>query len=60
MHTLQKLSLALVGTAVVFMSANPAHAVTLTKGGSIPVAGEGQYTDIQGLMCLNLLQYLAC
>ncbi|RCJ34800.1 PEP-CTERM domain protein [Nostoc minutum NIES-26] len=50
---LQKLSLALVGTAVVFMGANPAGAVSLTKGGSTPVAGEGQYTNIQGATTIN-------
>ncbi|MCC5625642.1 PEP-CTERM sorting domain-containing protein [Nostoc sp. CHAB 5715] len=52
MSTLQKL-LALVGTAVVFMSANPASAVSLIKGGSTPVAGEGQYTNIQGATTIN-------
>lgn len=53
MSILQKLSLALVGTAVVFMGANPAGAVSLTKGGSTPVAGEGQYTNIQGATTIN-------
>ena len=53
MSTLQKLSLALVGTAVFFMSANPASAVSLIKGGSTPVAGEGQYTNIQGATTIN-------
>ncbi|MEH2310042.1 MAG: PEP-CTERM sorting domain-containing protein [Nostoc sp.] len=53
MSTVQKLSLALIGTAVVFMSANPAGAVSLTKGGSIPVPGEGQYTNIQGATTIN-------
>ena len=53
MSTLQKLSLALVGTAVVFMSANPASAVSLIKGGSTPVLGEGQYTNIQGATTIN-------
>ncbi|MBN3948643.1 MAG: PEP-CTERM sorting domain-containing protein [Nostoc sp. NMS7] len=53
MSTLQKLSLALVGTAVLLMSANPAGAVSLTKGGSIPVAGEGQYTNIEGATTIN-------
>ncbi|MBH8578296.1 PEP-CTERM sorting domain-containing protein [Nostocaceae cyanobacterium CENA369] len=53
MSILQKLSLALVGTAVVFMGANPAGAVSLTKGGSTPVAGEGQYTNIQGATTVN-------
>ncbi|MEH1837483.1 MAG: PEP-CTERM sorting domain-containing protein [Nostoc sp.] len=53
MFTLQKLSLALVGTAVVVMSANPAGAVSLIKGGSTPVAGEGQYTNIQGATTIN-------
>ena len=36
MSTLQKLSFALVGTAIVFMSVKPASAVTLT-----PVTGTG-------------------
>ncbi|GAX39747.1 hypothetical protein NIES4075_07050 [Tolypothrix sp. NIES-4075] len=53
MSTLQKLSLALIGTAVIFMGANPASAVSLTKGGSTPVAGEGQYTNIQGAKTIN-------
>ncbi|MEH2242445.1 Npun_F0296 family exosortase-dependent surface protein [Nostoc sp.] len=53
MSTLQKLSLALVGTAVVLMGANPAGAVSLTKGGSTPVPGEGQYTNIQGATTIN-------
>ncbi|MEH2239964.1 Npun_F0296 family exosortase-dependent surface protein [Nostoc sp.] len=53
MSTVQKLSLALIGTAVVLMSANPAGAVSLTQGGSIPVAGEGQYTNIQGATTIN-------
>ncbi|WP_341525513.1 PEP-CTERM sorting domain-containing protein [Nostoc sp. UHCC 0302] len=53
MLTLQKLSLALAGTAIVLMGANPAGAVSLTKGGSTPVAGEGQYTNIQGATTIN-------
>ncbi|MBD2169454.1 PEP-CTERM sorting domain-containing protein [Calothrix sp. FACHB-156] len=53
MYTLQKLSLALVGTAAMLMSANPASAVSLVKGGSTPVAGEGQYTNIQGATTIN-------
>ncbi len=53
MITLKALSLALVGTAVVFMGANPANAVSLTQGGSTPVAGEGQYTNIQGARTIN-------
>jgi len=53
MSTLQKLSLALLGTAVIFMGANPASAVSLTKGGSTPVAGEGQYTNIKGAKTIN-------
>jgi hypothetical protein len=53
MLTLQKLSLALAGTAIIFMGANPAGAVSLTKGGSTPVAGEGQYTNIQGATTIN-------
>lgn len=53
MSTLQKLSLALIGTAVFLMSANPAGAVSLTKGGSTSVAGEGQYTNIQGATTIN-------
>jgi hypothetical protein len=53
MSTLKALSLALVGTAVIFMGANPASAVSLTKGGSTPVAGEGQYTNIQGAKTIN-------
>ncbi|MEH2394731.1 MAG: PEP-CTERM sorting domain-containing protein [Nostoc sp.] len=53
MFTIQKLSLALIGTAVVCMSANPAGAVSLTQGGSTPVAGEGQYTNIQGATTIN-------
>ncbi|MBE9034862.1 Npun_F0296 family exosortase-dependent surface protein [aff. Roholtiella sp. LEGE 12411] len=53
MFTLQKLSIALVGTAVIFMGANPAGAVSLTQGGSTPVVGEGQYTNIQGAQTIN-------
>jgi hypothetical protein len=48
MFTLQKLSLALVGTAVVVMGANPASAITLTRGGSAPVAGQGSQSVIPG------------
>ncbi|MHC5725684.1 MAG: Npun_F0296 family exosortase-dependent surface protein, partial [Nostoc sp.] len=53
MSTLQKLSLALVGTAVVFMSANPASAVSLTTGNSISVAGEGQKTSTLGATTID-------
>jgi hypothetical protein len=53
MSTLQKISLALLGTAVVLTGANPASALSLTKGGSTPVAGEGQYTNIQGATTIN-------
>ncbi|BAZ53376.1 hypothetical protein NIES4103_60510 [Nostoc sp. NIES-4103] len=53
MSILQKLSLALVGTAVVFMGANPAGAVTLTKGGSAPVAGQGSQSTIPGSLVVD-------
>jgi hypothetical protein len=53
MSLLQKLSLALIGTSIVFMSANPASAISLTKGGSSLVSGEGQYTNIQGATTIN-------
>lgn len=59
MLTLKTVSLALVGTAVIFMGANPANAVSLTKGGSTPVAGEGQYTNIQGAKTINFNDGLA-
>ncbi|MEA5516264.1 PEP-CTERM sorting domain-containing protein [Nodularia sp. UHCC 0506] len=49
----QKVSLALLGTSIVFMSANPASAISLTKGGSTLVSGEGQYTNIQGATTIN-------
>ncbi|MDZ7961056.1 MAG: PEP-CTERM sorting domain-containing protein [Aulosira sp. DedQUE10] len=35
------------------ISANPASAVSLVKGGSTPVTGEGQYTNIQGATTIN-------
>ncbi|MEJ1930357.1 PEP-CTERM sorting domain-containing protein [Nostoc sp. NIES-2111] len=53
MSILQKLSLLLAGTAVVFMSANPASAVSLTKGGSAPVAGEGSKSTIPGALVVD-------
>ncbi|NDJ21385.1 PEP-CTERM sorting domain-containing protein [Nostoc sp. B(2019)] len=53
MSTLQKLSFALVGATFIFMGANPAGAVSLTQGGSTPVVGEGQYTNIQGAQTIN-------
>lgn len=53
MLTLKTLSLALVGTAVIFMGANPANAVSLTRGGSTPIAGEGQKTNIQGAKTID-------
>ncbi|MEH2242446.1 Npun_F0296 family exosortase-dependent surface protein [Nostoc sp.] len=48
MSTLQKLSLALVGTAVVFMSANPANAITLTTGGTTPTPA-GIFSTVPGV-----------
>ncbi|MBN3897470.1 MAG: PEP-CTERM sorting domain-containing protein [Nostoc sp. NOS(2021)] len=53
MSTVQKLSLALVGTAVLLMSANPASAVSLSTGNSISVPGEGQKTNIQGATTID-------
>ena len=53
MSTLQKLSLALVGTAVFFMSANPAGAVSLTIGNSTSVTGEGQKTNTPGTKTID-------
>ena len=53
MSTLQKLSLALIGTAVVCMSANPAGAVSLTIGNSISVPGEGQKTNTPGTKTID-------
>ncbi|MHC5719511.1 MAG: Npun_F0296 family exosortase-dependent surface protein, partial [Nostoc sp.] len=44
MSTLQKLSLALVGTAVLLISANPASAVSLTTGSGISSAVAGTTT----------------
>ena len=53
MSTLQKLSLALVGTTGFFMSANPAGAVSLTIGNSISVPGEGQKTNTSGTKTID-------
>ncbi|MBD2502236.1 Npun_F0296 family exosortase-dependent surface protein [Anabaena azotica] len=53
MSILQKLSLALAGTVVIFMSASPAGAVTLTKGGSVPVTGEGSKSTIPGSLVVD-------
>ena len=53
MSILQKLSLVLAGTAVVFMGANPASAITLTKGGSAPVAGQGSKSTIPGSLVVD-------
>ncbi|MBH8552771.1 PEP-CTERM sorting domain-containing protein [Nostocaceae cyanobacterium CENA357] len=53
MSILQKLSLALAGTAVVFMGVNPAGAVSLTKGGSAPVAGQGSQSTILGSQVID-------
>ncbi|BBD65731.1 hypothetical protein NIES4072_05910 [Nostoc commune NIES-4072] len=53
MLTLQKLSLALVGTAIFSMSTNPAGAVSLTIGNSTSVAGEGQKTNILGTKTID-------
>jgi len=52
MFTLQKLSLALVGTVVVFMSANPAGAVTLTRGSTTPTAN-GIFSTVPGTVTVN-------
>ncbi|MHC5747468.1 MAG: Npun_F0296 family exosortase-dependent surface protein [Nostoc sp.] len=52
MFTLQKLSLALVGTAVVFMSANPANAVTLTTGSATPTAN-GIFSTVPGAVAIT-------
>jgi len=63
MSTIQKLSFALVGTAVMLMGANSASAATflnpanptvsLSLGGSVPVTGQGQYTNIQGATTID-------
>jgi hypothetical protein len=53
MSILQKLSLVLAGTAVVFMSANPASAVSLTRGGSAPVNGQGSQSTIPGAFVVD-------
>ncbi len=53
MSILQKLSFTLIGTAIVIIGANPANALSLTKGGSTPIDGEGQYTNIQGAKTIN-------
>ncbi|QIR37384.1 PEP-CTERM sorting domain-containing protein [Tolypothrix sp. PCC 7910] len=53
MSTLQKLSFALVGTAVMLMGANPASAVSLVKGGSTSVLGQGEKTNVQGATTID-------
>ena len=52
MSTVQKLSLALIGTAVVFMSANPANAITLTKGSTTPT-DNGIFSTVPGAVTVN-------
>ncbi|MEH2250394.1 Npun_F0296 family exosortase-dependent surface protein [Nostoc sp.] len=52
MSTVQKLSLALVGTAVVFMSANPANAITAKIGGT-PSATNGIFSSVPGVTTVN-------
>ncbi|MEH1833102.1 MAG: PEP-CTERM sorting domain-containing protein [Nostoc sp.] len=52
MSTVQKLSLALVGTAVVFMSANPANAITLTKGSTTPTPN-GIFSTVPGAVTVD-------
>lgn len=53
MSILQKLSFALVGTAVILMGAHPASAVSLVIGGSTPSTTEGQTTNIQGATTID-------
>ncbi|MEH2404153.1 Npun_F0296 family exosortase-dependent surface protein [Nostoc sp.] len=52
MSTVQKLSLALIGTAVVFMSANPANAVTLSKGSTTPTSN-GIFSTVLGAKTID-------
>ncbi|MEH2334592.1 Npun_F0296 family exosortase-dependent surface protein [Nostoc sp.] len=52
MSTVQKLSLALIGTAVVFMSANPANAITLNTGGT-PSATKGIFSSVPGVTTVD-------
>ncbi|WP_373530278.1 PEP-CTERM sorting domain-containing protein [Nostoc sp.] len=52
MSTLQKLSLALVGTVVVFMGANPASAITLTKGSTTPTVN-GIFSTVPGAFAIT-------
>ena len=53
MFTLQKLSLALVGTVVFFMNTNSASAVNLSIGNSTLVSGEGQKTNTPGTKTID-------
>ncbi|MEH1997952.1 MAG: PEP-CTERM sorting domain-containing protein [Nostoc sp.] len=52
MSTVQKLSLALVGTAVLLMSANPAGAVSLSTGSTTPTAN-GIFSTVPGAVTVN-------
>ncbi|MEH2425423.1 MAG: PEP-CTERM sorting domain-containing protein [Nostoc sp.] len=52
MSTIQKLSLALIGTAVVFMSANPANAITPKIGGT-PSLEDGIFSSVPGVTTVN-------
>lgn len=53
MHTLHKLSLALVGTAIVLMSVKPANAFTLTRGGVNNNDGQGLVSGVSGATTIN-------
>ncbi|MEH2467492.1 Npun_F0296 family exosortase-dependent surface protein [Nostoc sp.] len=52
MSTVQKLSLALVGTTVVLMSANPANAITLSKG-STTATPNGIFSTVLGATTID-------
>jgi len=53
MFTLQKLSLLLVGTTIVFMGVKPANAITLSTGGVNHNDGQGLVSGISGTTTIN-------
>ena len=53
MYTLKKLSLVFVGGAIALTVANPAYAISVTRGGT-PVTNEGQESSVAGATTITL------
>lgn len=52
MTSLKKLSASIMGAAVFTVISAPAHAITLTLGGT-PVAGQGQFSNVPGVTTID-------